>query len=133
MAPARDTIELQLPASTSAPGRARQACEDIVAFGRVPADRARDLRLLVSELVTNSVRHVGRGSIRMRAELADDRVRFEVRDDGPGIDGTAQAAAPLGTSGRGLALVDRIADRWGAEAAGESCVWFELGFDPARN
>jgi anti-sigma regulatory factor (Ser/Thr protein kinase) len=90
--------------------------------------------LLTSELVTNVVRHTtattGLGRADMRVRLYPDRVRIEVRDDGPGL--PAQAAdgvAADAPGGWGLQLVDELADAWGVEPGARKSVWFELGTD----
>ena len=89
-----------------------------------------DVRLLVSELVTNSVRHAQVGpesSIRLRLSLADDHVRVEVSDDGPGFDPPAQdpTAELARESGWGLFFVTQLADRWGVDRD-DGRVWFEI-------
>lgn len=89
-----------------------------------------DVRLLVSELVTNSVRHAQIGpedSIELRVVVADEQVRVEVADRGPGFeppehDPTAEAARD---SGWGLFFVTQLADRWGVESS-DGRVWFEI-------
>ena len=122
---------MPLGGSRHAPAAARHA------LGAVRPElgeaRYRVCELLVSELVTNVVRHTnGRRSIAasdMRVRVYPDRVRVEVRDDGPGF-------APAGNgnggsdrdpgSGWGLFLVDELADEWGIESGVQNCVWFEL-------
>jgi len=96
---------------------------------------AENAELLVSELVTNSVRHAGLpddASIEFSVRASQDVLMVEVADAGQGFDHTvpprprAVADAP-DSSGWGLFLVDRIADRWGAvQMEGETRVWFEL-------
>ncbi|MBX5470291.1 MAG: ATP-binding protein [Thermoleophilaceae bacterium] len=86
-----------------------------------------DIRLLVSELVTNSVRHGRRGTnLVVEVEVADDRIHAAVTDGGSGFRATARAQdADLG-SGWGLYLVDKISDRWGVDDHGATRVWFEI-------
>jgi len=95
-----------------------------------------DVRLLVSELVTNSVRHaqVGPdGSINLKVSVTDGGVRVEVIDRGPGFeppkpDETAELARE---SGWGLFFVTQLADQWGAD--GDSGrVWFEIEREDER-
>jgi serine/threonine-protein kinase RsbW len=85
-------------------------------------------RLLVSELVTNSIRHARMKSgdhVVLRAELGE-RLRVEVCD--PGAGGRIARRAPdlTGAGGFGLELVERIAASWGVRRNHRTCVWFEL-------
>jgi signal transduction histidine kinase len=97
--------------------------------GAVPVSVRDEVLLLVTELVTNAVRHGGVGpdrSLDVALERWSHRVRVEVVEPG-----TRFALAPprvRGVSGGwGLTLVDRIADRWGVSPTSSgTCVWFEL-------
>ena len=87
-----------------------------------------DLRLLVTELVTNGVRYGSeRGPVGVSVVVRDERVRVEVSDSGRGF---TPPDAPMphndGTGGWGLQLVDRVAAAWGVDVEGSTCVWFEL-------
>ena len=90
--------------------------------------RLDDLRLLTSELVSNSVKHGGsprERPIRVRVSVTEKHVRVAVMDSGPGF----EQPSPVGPGvdgGWGLFLVDRIADRWGTDVDGSTTVWFEL-------
>jgi anti-sigma regulatory factor (Ser/Thr protein kinase) len=84
--------------------------------------------LLVSELVTNSVRHAELGpedTIAVRVLTTPSALRIEVADPGPGFD-PAAVPAPNGHAGWGLSLLDRIAARWGVSRGDGAEVWFEL-------
>ena len=83
------------------------------------------LRLLVTELVANSVRHARGTPIDVTVTLDEGTVRGEVSDGGEGFDPPHPDPNPLKTAGWGLFLVRRIASRWGVEAA-TGTVWFEL-------
>ena len=90
------------------------------------------LRLLVTELVANSVRHARGTPIDVTVDVHPDVVRVDVSDGGEGFDPPESADPnPLKSSGWGLFLVRRIATRWGAESA-TGTVWFELERDPSR-
>jgi anti-sigma regulatory factor (Ser/Thr protein kinase) len=85
------------------------------------------VRLLVSELVTNSVRHAGRPAgapLRIRAAAVDGVVRVEVHDRGHGW--VRRRSADGRPGGFGLSLVERLAARWGVNHEDGTCVWFEL-------
>lgn len=94
-----------------------------------PTDRVADVQLCVSELVTNSLIH-GSGSrdgFRLRLAVSDQRLNVAVTDSGPGrpVRQTAEWDSP---SGRGLLIVNEMADRWGVEEhlVGKT-VWAEFG------
>ncbi len=94
-----------------------------------------ELRLLITELVTNALRHgqLAPGQrVRIMVSLAADAVRAEVHDPGRGF--TAPAVpqpSPDGSSGWGLYLADRLSDRWGVDREGASTkVWVEKQLRP---
>ncbi|GAA2116147.1 ATP-binding protein [Streptomyces synnematoformans] len=87
--------------------------------------------LLVSELVTNSLRYAsGPVGLRLHAVGGSDAggaIRVEVSDTLP-VPPRVRTAAPDEEGGRGLQLVATVALRWGIERAGMGkTVWFELG------
>ncbi|WP_030742770.1 SpoIIE family protein phosphatase [Streptomyces sp. NRRL S-31] len=80
--------------------------------------------LLVSEVVTNAVRHAGSGPVGLRI-VRTDALLFEVTDDEPALPAML-AAGPDDESGRGLRVVSRLAREWGATTSGHrKTVWFE--------
>jgi anti-sigma regulatory factor (Ser/Thr protein kinase) len=89
-----------------------------------------DIRLLVSELVTNAIRHADApsgGQVVVDVSITGDSVRVEVADPGKGFEPeprTDDGASRPG--GWGLYLVDRIADRWGIVRNRMNRVWFEI-------
>jgi anti-sigma regulatory factor (Ser/Thr protein kinase) len=95
-------------------------------------DRADELRLLVSELVTNSILHAGgdaRSWIHLQVKIIPDRrVRAEVHDYGPGFkpDVPEQVDDAELIHGRGLFLVEHLADSWAVEIGERTRVWFEI-------
>jgi anti-sigma regulatory factor (Ser/Thr protein kinase) len=92
--------------------------------------QAFDVRLLVSELVTNSVQHAQVGpdeSILLQVAVADELIRVEVSDTGPGFrPPEAEPGDAERDSGWGLFFVSQLASRWGVEREGNGCVWFEI-------
>jgi anti-sigma regulatory factor (Ser/Thr protein kinase) len=85
------------------------------------------LRLLVSEVVSNGVRHGdGIGPIELRVTVGSSSVRVEVEDPGHGFRPEPGTGPADRTDGWGLLLVERLAARWGVVASGTTLVWFEL-------
>lgn len=96
----------------------------------VDEQRMYDLQLLVSEVVTNAVRHGGARQgehVDFRIALLSDQVRLEVRDPGPGFHDVTPALPDTDRGGGyGLYLVDLFANDWGVSGAEGTCVWFEV-------
>jgi anti-sigma regulatory factor (Ser/Thr protein kinase) len=119
---------VRLPATARAPAEARRA---VARFGHALDERElQALRLLVSELVTNSVRHAGLDPddhIDLHVAVAAEGVRVSVTDPGGRFEARPQQRPRSGQpSGWGLFLVQRLADRWGVHTDGQTRVWFEL-------
>jgi serine/threonine-protein kinase RsbW len=116
----------------AAPTAAREARRAVARRGFVSSGREPTLLLLVSELVSNSVRHAGmtvHERIRLRARTDAESAYVEVCDAGRSGRVPAKRAQDdaLEPGGLGLMLVDEMADRWGVACNdGETCVWFEL-------
>ena len=116
-----------LPVAPEAAAEARHALDGLAA--QVPDGLMPDVRLLVSELVTNAVRHANLDSgdvIELVIELADLTLRVEVHDPGGGFVPSAPSPDPARPSGWGLYLVAELADRWGVDSDDTTLVWFEL-------
>jgi len=133
---AEQELKFELTGGPYAATAARLALNDL--DSRLDPVLAQDLRLLVSEAVTNSVRHAGIGpeeSVGLRVLLLDECVRVEVADSGPHFEPNASRPKidgedgdlPGDPSGWGLYLVDQLADRWGVQREDGNVVWFELG------
>ena len=102
----------------------------------LPDELRDDLMLLLTELVTNAVRHSGAtdgAPIEIDLTERPDCVRVEVTDPGAGFDRPDRVVPDLSkTGGLGLVLVDRLSRAWGTrQTADGSHVWFELGLDSA--
>jgi serine/threonine-protein kinase RsbW len=120
-------LERRLPVAPEAAAEARHALDPL--SGALPDGRMRDVQLLVSELVTNAVRHANLAAgdvIDLVIELADHTLRVEVHDPGGGFVPSAPSPDPARPSGWGLYLVAELADRWGVHSDDETLVWFEL-------
>jgi len=87
-----------------------------------------DVALLVTELVTNAVRHAG-SRIRLSIELDERCLRVEVFDESLD-EPIVRVPRPDELGGRGLHLVDAIATHWGCRVVDDGkVVWFELARD----
>jgi anti-sigma regulatory factor (Ser/Thr protein kinase) len=121
-------IDLRLAARPESVPDARRALDDLAGL----ASRAslEDARLLVSELVTNSIRHGHLSTaqdIWLQADLEGDTLHVEVRDPGGGFELQPRIAGKDDQdSGWGLYLVGLLAERWGVNADGSTLVWFDM-------
>jgi anti-sigma regulatory factor (Ser/Thr protein kinase) len=97
----------------------------------LPPETMARLRLLVTELVANSVRHARGTPIDVEVWLEGDVVRADVSDGGAGFDPPDADPNPLKSAGWGLFLVRKMATRWGSEPA-TGTVWFELERQASR-
>lgn len=116
-----------LPATVQAPGLARQAIREVLPSWRL-APLEEPALLLVSELVTNAIRHARNGDrmIALRLETTADGLRIEVHDGDPRW---PQPGTPdsLDESGFGFVLVEALARTWGVtDLAVGKAVWAEL-------
>jgi anti-sigma regulatory factor (Ser/Thr protein kinase) len=121
--------DLQLRADRHAPSRARWFCWSKLAE-HAPNEVEAAL-LLISELVTNAVRHGATdpfAPIDLTLELGSAPiVRVTVRDRGRGFAHPSAPPAPV-IGGMGLRLVDTVSTRWGCDReGGTTLVWFEIG------
>lgn len=121
--------EHELPKTVEAPALARRALREL--DGRLPADVMEDAMLLVSEVVSNSVKYGGEGQITLQIERDADRVRAEIVDQGSGFEPRSRASREMALAdegGWGLHLVETLADDWGVHE-GSTHVWFEIRRD----
>jgi serine/threonine-protein kinase RsbW len=127
-------LEVSLPLDSRAPGAARIVLEGL--RGRVATAVVEDAQLVVSELVTNSVRHSGAPDgevVIIRVQLTSTMVRLEIEN--PGHTGVIAPRAPdlEAGGGFGLNLVQALSERWGCErfAVGGTRVWAQLSCAPS--
>ena len=134
-------VDLRLPPELTSPARARHALGPLKKL--IDPEALYTLRLLISELVTNSVRHARLGTeqvIGVRVLCGSDIVRVEVLDDGWGFP-VPNTGPPTGRwqylrnrdaewpGGWGLSIVDAVADSWGVVRNDQTVVWFEMKID----
>jgi anti-sigma regulatory factor (Ser/Thr protein kinase) len=124
-------LDVPLTADADAPARARRAVGELLR-GWSPERRETAL-LIVSELVTNAVRHGSAGpedSIRVRVDHREHKTRIEVADRrarGGAVRAAASAHEAGAVAGWGLPIVTELTDRWGVESKPSSTrVWCEL-------
>jgi anti-sigma regulatory factor (Ser/Thr protein kinase) len=122
------TYTVELPRTLDAPGEARDA---IAQLGpNLPEHVVGDMTLLVSELVTNSVKYGGEGPVRLEITHADDKIRTEIIDQGVGFTPVERDGDLSREGGWGLHLVEELTERWGTYE-GSTHVWFEI--DPSKS
>lgn len=122
------TLSYDLPGGPEAAPAARRTIDRILRRYCTPETAAR-LRLLVTELATNGVRHGESdrtGRLGLHIILEPDVVRIELVDFGNGFERTTPVPQPGEEGGFGLVLVDSLADRWGVESGDSTRVWFEV-------
>ena len=120
----RRLAQLRLAPGSGAPGRARVFLEDTCRRWAVP-EYTQDAALVVSELITNAVRHAGT-EMRLGLELRDGGLTVSVHDRGEGLPRLIPPAERV-FAGRGLAIVVRLAEAWGVVVAdGGKSVWCRL-------
>jgi anti-sigma regulatory factor (Ser/Thr protein kinase) len=121
-------IDLRLTPNPEAVLAARHSLDRL--DGVLSPEKLEDVRLVVSELVTNSVRHAGLSAdkqISLAVVISDGSVRGRVCDPGPGFEKPSAPRPRTDLSGGwGLPIVERISDRWGVVRNGCACVWFEI-------
>jgi anti-sigma regulatory factor (Ser/Thr protein kinase) len=121
-------IDLRLNPNSEAILAARHSLDRFE--GLLLPEKLEDVRLVVSELVTNSVRHAGLSpdeQISLAVAISGGSVRGRVCDPGPGFEKPTEPKPRTDLSGGwGLPIVERISDRWGIKRNGCACVWFEI-------
>jgi anti-sigma regulatory factor (Ser/Thr protein kinase) len=121
----QDGISMALGRSPEAAALARRALGELRADLDPPLMET--LRLLVTELVTNSVRHTAADFVTLKVAVGKSAVITEVSDTGPGFDDECAEQAGADDTGWGLFLVQRLANKWGVRHDGPAKrVWFEL-------
>jgi anti-sigma regulatory factor (Ser/Thr protein kinase) len=120
------SISIELPATVYAPARAREAVREAAQHAAVCEDDRWRAELIVTELVTNAVRHGPGGPVEIAIEVGGACLRGEVADPGPGFPRFEVVThRGIGEGGRGLYLVDVLSDSWGL-SEDSSRVWFEV-------
>jgi anti-sigma regulatory factor (Ser/Thr protein kinase) len=100
----------------------------------VAATRIADLRLVISEVITNAVRHGGEGDMLVAVTPKQGYLCVQVTDTGDGFAPRPRAFEPDDDGGFGLFLVERLTRRWGLTREDSNTrVWFEFDFEYAAD
>ena len=117
--------DMALDDRASAVRQARTVTASVLARWQCTQDCVDDAVLIVSEMVTNAVRH-GQGRVRLKLRRGAHVLRLEVRDGSPRLPMLLPVAADA-ECGRGLRIVTALAHRWGTtRVRGGKIVWAEV-------
>ncbi|MEU4116613.1 ATP-binding protein [Kitasatospora sp. NPDC028055] len=119
-------LEWGVPPDGAAVPPARRLVLEIARVWGMPfsAEALQELELCASEVIANAMEHA-KARCTVTVRRVGERLRVEVEDPVPNFERCA--ADPESTSGRGLMLVEALADAWGWHPAGEGkVVWFEI-------
>jgi anti-sigma regulatory factor (Ser/Thr protein kinase) len=121
-------VELTLERNVHAPARARAAVATHSEQLDLDGSLEQSLVLLVSEVVSNAVRHSAADPhqpIELLATFGERKIRVIVTDAGDGFEPRPRDPART-HDGYGLYLLEKVAAGWGVESRGDTKVWFEL-------
>jgi serine/threonine-protein kinase RsbW len=127
-------FEVRLPAVPASPAAARDSIEESLRLTLTPT-RLEQIRIVISELVTNAIRHAQMSptdTIEVLGSIDPTALRVEVLDRGPGFEPRRNELGDPDT-GWGLYILDHLADRWGTTPNDPSSVWFEMDLDAPAN
>jgi serine/threonine-protein kinase RsbW len=122
------SFQITVPVGPAAPATVRHALLDWLS-PRATNGLLTDAPLVVSELVTNSLRHGGlpdAATVRVSADLVDGVLRLEVEDAGTAGTVTRRPPNRGRGGGFGLNIIDALAARWGVQRDRGTLVWVEL-------
>jgi anti-sigma regulatory factor (Ser/Thr protein kinase) len=121
-------IDLRLAPEPEVVATARHALDRLTNL--LLSEKVEDVRLVVSELVTNSILHAGlstKDQISLTVAVSAGSVRGRVCDPGPGFEVPSEPRPRRDLRGGwGLPIVETISDRWGVEQNSHACVCFEI-------
>ncbi len=127
-APRPRTLSIRLARDVRAPAIARSAVSEQLLASGIDGSTGQTIVLLVSEVVSNAVRHSAAppdASIELEAQITETAVRIAVTDAGEGFTPRPRDPERIG-EGYGLYLLEKAASSWGVEQDGGTTVWFEL-------
>lgn len=124
-------VSVKADSGPEAAGLARRALDGL--DSHLTPEMLASVRLLVTELITNSVRHAeldDDDKVLLTVRVTDSAVRVEVSDPGGGFEPDERQGDLELEGGWGLYLVDRLADRWGVANDEGTQVWLEMDLQP---
>lgn len=132
MAPIRLTemrqCRIDLVSGPTAPAEARKRVRALIGLWGIQVD-AETAELLTSELVTNAVRHDAGELITLAVGCRHARLRVDVHDSASGRPGMPAGPCDDTETGRGLLIVETLADEWGIyRTPSGKAVYFALRF-----
>ena len=116
--PLRGPVSLRVPFAVTSAAEVRHALEGWLEANGCSEGTVEDARLIVSELVGNSVRHaspLGKDSMLVRWRIDEDRLLLSVCDGGGSTTPSRVVAGPDAVGGRGLAIVEALSAAWWVE------------------
>jgi len=125
-----DVAAVSMPHERTSVRAARHALAADLAAAGVPEDASQDAMLVLSELVTNAIKHAAplpSGEITVRWQVRDDLLHIEITDGGAGTRPHASVASLSSLGGRGLDIVRRVSAEWGVREGEDGVtVWAEV-------
>ena len=121
-----DPLYMEVPATAESAQRVRETLRRRLG-GAVDEHRLGDVELILTELMTNSVRHAGVPAgdpLQVRVTADAEVLHLEVEDRGR--TGEVRRRVPHAGGGMGLNLVDQLAREWGVRRDANTTVWVEL-------
>jgi anti-sigma regulatory factor (Ser/Thr protein kinase) len=133
--PDQPSISVQLHGGIDAPSRARRSVLSQLG-GQLAQTGTADVALIVSELVTNSVRHANVGphqTLTVECTALPDRLRIAVTDPGSRLDPHRRPPGHRASGGYGLMIIEELSSAWGVvrSTEGATSVWCELPLSTA--
>ncbi len=123
-----DSFRLTLTPSRTAATEARRALGAV--SSELDEDLAERASLVISEIVTNSLKHADLSEterIQLSVSVRPDLLRIGVTDPGDGFEPVALCPGDAsGVGGWGLWVIDQMTDRWGVDFSHSTYVWCEF-------
>jgi anti-sigma regulatory factor (Ser/Thr protein kinase) len=127
-------VSFRLPAVDTSAAEARRRVRRQLALWRVPEETCDNAQLVISELVTNALRHTRSETVGCELRLTGALLRVAVASDGSGPGEEPRRAGEEEEGGRGLYLVCALSEGWGVRPRGSGhghVVWADLATRPA--